>query len=227
MSHSCLICGRIFKRETAFSKHQLLCQLRSGPKDDSTMSVSELTIVVRHLLEKQAEMQTRIDALRNQIVSRKQFSVPKLLAMSQKPDKCVEQWLQDIKFSRKALEAIFEAAYIDGIKICIEEASIKDGHHPVAYVSRGTNKLYLFANDEWVLADTARMLDITRCIVRKSIAEFSSWQTGLGNNIYDDAISRQYHRNVQKIMSASMKIDSLAPKVKSLLGRSFEVMLGE
>ena len=217
----------MFKRESAFSKHQLLCKLRSGPKDDSTMSVSELTKVVRHLLEKQTEMQNRIDTLSNRIASRKQFSVPKLLSMSHKPDRCVEQWVQEIKFSRKALEAIFEAAYIDGIKICVEEASTEDEYHQVAFVSRGTNKLYVFANDEWVVADTAMMIDLTRCIVRKSIAEFSSWQTELGNNIYDDAISRQYHRNVQKIMSASLKIDSLAPKVKSLLGRSFEVMLGE
>ena len=225
MSFVCCHCGRDFKRESAFSKHKLLCELRSGPRDDKTMSVQELTTVIHSLIKKQHDMQCRIDKMQKQIGSRERFSIPKVLALSHKPEIGFLEWSNTITFSQNALESIFDKSYVDGLSTCFEEASNSDRIAPVASTSNGTSKLYIYEADIWKPIDSQMLTSLTQLVMRKVIGAFGNWQSELGDKIYDDSVSRIYHKNVQRIMGASLKVELLSGKIKGLLMRHFVVEL--
>ena len=204
----CCYCGKIYKQEKAYKKHELICQLTK--KDLNNISriptPKELWIFVQKLIIQNKEQQQKIEALES-VVHRdiKKINMIDWLNTNIKNAPTFDNWVSKLVITIDDLKYIFEYDIIYGLNRILSN-NINKKKSPFKAFKHKSTVIYIYNNSNWkkiIKNDIENIMSKIQLEILKRDAEYlravDKYQI-YGNN------NDEYLKNNQKILITNPKL---------------------
>lgn len=186
---TCIHCNKQYSNAKCFRKHFSICDILHGGTNDQILNLKELTVLVKKLVKDNNDKTKRIKVLENKLLKPKEINLIKYLNENINNLDSFENFITTIKITDENVENLINLGFTDGIveliKTKIPNTLNEDIPIRAFYEAPYHEKILIYTGVEWVTLKRNTFDDMIFNIQRELINYRESWQSKLGDKIYD------------------------------------------
>lgn len=205
----CKNCSKVYKRDTAFQNHKLICI-----KEKEDIENLNLKDLVLELIKKNKKLENDILDLQRWVnTKKKKIIIIDWLNENIKPNFIFSEFLKNIIINDNELEIIFESNIIDGIVEIINNHLQRYEVYPLKAFEQKDNTLYIYTENGWKILTSENYLKIISDIYKNILTAFKNWQDKNEDCLYTNDFSEKYLKYVKKITGGNTSIERQRTKI--------------
>jgi len=224
----CPHCTRIYTRAHYFNRHVLCCKILSRTKrerklaveeEGSTPSPHDLYLLVQELTSHQDRMEKRLKRLEAASPPRRKQGILAWLSSRPHPDTCLDKWFSALPLPAGTVQCIIDSDYPTGVANAIvtmvKTSQLSTPLVPLMCVVQKEGVLYGYNETGWRELGPKDFGQLLALWSQKVMVAFKAWQDDIGDAVYTEKGSRQYHTGVQKVMGGMGGGDTMSARIRN------------
>ena len=212
----CPYCKREYSKQGCYEKHKIVCEIINTDKDNKTLGLNQLSLIVIDLVKSNNKLQKEVVELKKWIQTKKQkFNVLEWLNNNYIPSINFNKLLKEIEIGREELEIIFKSNNIQGITEILQNIIKTKDYNLFKSFDQKENTIYVF-KEKWEILSSREFDELFSLLWKKILHEFKKWQDENDSILYTEKFSVIYINNVKKIMGGKESFE----KQKSIIHRN-------
>tara|TARA_B110001454_G_C12705676_1_gene428477 strand:- start:462 stop:1169 length:708 start_codon:yes stop_codon:yes gene_type:complete len=198
----CRYCGKQYKQEKAYRKHELICQITRDDLNKISIipSQKEMWILVQKLIIQNKEQQLKIEAL-ERVVHRdiKKINMIDWLNTNIKKSTNFDTWLSKLYTTIDDLKYVFDSDIVRGLERVLIN-NIEKEKSPFKAFKHKSTILYIFNNSTWKKAIKDDLKKILRKIQFDILKRNDEYSRTMDKSKIFGSNNMNYLQNTQKIL---------------------------
>jgi len=186
---TCIHCNKQYSNAKCFRKHFAICDILHGGTNDQILNLKELTVLVKKLVKDNNDKTKRIKVLENKLLKPKEINLLKYLNENINNLDSFEHFIGTIKITDESVENLIDLGFVDGIVELIKSKIPNTLNEDIPirgfYEAPYNEKILIYTGVDWVTLKKNKFDDMIFNIQRELINYRETWQSKLGDKIYD------------------------------------------
>lgn len=218
--HTCLTCGKEYKRLRNFQEHRALCEMLKKTGNESVNHLLDVPSLIDMWLAMTSLIKT------NEKLEKK---VRKLECWMKKEQKklCLIDWLnENFKFKQSGIDMIkeselnqedlymiFEHDFIEGMVYIIHRLINQCSEQTIKAFDQKLNTLFIYSAGEWKILDKDEFKSIVKIVHRKLYLQLNNYNKINERRVCDSPNNEDWYKNISKVMGNNLNYESSVKKI--------------
>jgi len=224
----CKYCSKIYKKQSFYEKHVLLCERLYDVKrlkNDEILpnpSITDLYKMINVLTDKYNSVHGELQRIKNQLnIRNKKINVLSWLNTSCKMNENFFHVVENFKIQRCQLEYVFDHNYIEGVMqiflSLFPSFDTNENTGPVRCFQQKRGIFYIHDDSEWSEITKEQFNSVISKINKEILLDFNAWRVENQDKLQNIDFQDTFNKNIEKVLGDKLDFPTRVTKIKNKL----------